>query len=104
VLSASDDEWPAVGDRSRLGPWAPGTQELGDRGGCHAHFAFFAAPGRLEALAARLRDQGVAVRGPVEHPASDRSIYFADPAGNLVQAWDSLERGDGARGLVAALA
>jgi catechol 2,3-dioxygenase-like lactoylglutathione lyase family enzyme len=96
--------WLAVGERSRLGLWTPGEKEFGDRGGRHVHFAFSAAPGRLDALAARLGVHGVGVRGPVEHPGGDRSIYFSDPAGNLVEAWDFLERGQGAREGVAALA
>jgi catechol-2,3-dioxygenase len=105
ALSREDDRvWLAVGERSRLGLWTPGGKEFGDRGGRHVHFALSAAPGRLDALAARLGEHGVGVRGPVEHPGGDRSIYFADPAGNLVEAWDFLERGEGAREGVAALA
>ena len=51
----------------------------------------------------RLREHGVAVRGPVEHPGGDRSIYFEDPAGNLVEAWDFFDHGAGARDGVEAL-
>jgi catechol-2,3-dioxygenase len=32
------------------------------------------------------------VRGPVEHPGGDRSIYFEDPEGNVVEAWDFFGR------------
>src|SRR4051812_8900861 len=104
-LSREDDRvWLAVGERSRLGLWTPGDKEFGDRGGRHVHFAFSAPPGRLDALAARFGEHGLAVRGPVRHEGGDRSIYFADPAGNLVEAWDFLERGAGARAGVGALA
>lgn len=30
-------------------------------------------------------------------PRADRSIYLRDPAGNLVEVWDSFEAGKGAR-------
>jgi catechol 2,3-dioxygenase len=104
-LSREDDRvWLAVGERSRLGLWTPGDKEFGDRGGRHVHFALSATPGRLDALAARLSERGVSVRGPVRHKGGDRSIYFADPAGNVVEAWDFMERGEGAREGVAALA
>lgn len=32
-------------------------------------------------------------RGPVEHEGGDHSLYFEDPAGNLVEAWDFFEDG-----------
>jgi hypothetical protein len=41
---------------------------------------------------------------PGDKEFGDHSIYFADPAGNVVEAWDFLERGEGAREGVAALA
>jgi catechol-2,3-dioxygenase len=84
----ADLVWLEAGERARLGLWTPGTKEFGDRGGRHVHFAFSASSGELDALAQRLRGGSVEVRGPVEHPGGDRSIYFADPAGNLVEAWD----------------
>jgi hypothetical protein len=43
------------------------------------------------------------VRGPVEHLGGGRSIYFTDPMGNLVEAWDFLEQGEGTHDGVAAL-
>jgi catechol-2,3-dioxygenase len=96
LLSRGDDRvWLAVGRDTRLGLWAPGAKEFGDRGGRHVHFAFSAAAGRLADLASRLRAEGIDVRGPVEHPGGDRSIYFEDPAGNVVEAWDFFEHGRG---------
>ena len=97
LLSRGDDRiWLAVGERTRLGLWSPGAKEFGDRGGRHVHFAFSAPPDQVDALADRLRAAEVQVRGPVDHAGGDRSVYFADPAGNLVEVWDFLERGDGA--------
>ena len=89
VLSREDDRtWLDVGGRARLGLWTPGEKEFGDEGGAHVHFAFRATPGGLDALQERLEGAGTTVRGPEEHPGGDRSIYFSDPEGNVVEAWD----------------
>jgi len=94
VLAREDDRiWLAAGPHARLGLWAPGAKEFGDEGGRHVHFAFSAAPGRLDALRERLERTGAGVRGPVEHPGGDRSIYVEDPEGNVVEVWDYFGRG-----------
>src|SRR3954463_12596875 len=104
VLSEEDDRiWLACAERGRLGLWTPGEKEFGDRGGRHVHFALAVHPGQLDALAERLRGAGTEVEGPVEHEGGDRSLYFRDPEGNLVEVWDFFERGEGARDGVAAL-
>ena len=105
VLSRDDDRvWLAVGDRSRLGLWTPGEKEFGDKGGRHVHFAFSAEPGTLDALVVKIQDGGCSsLRGPVEHPGGDRSVYVEDPEGNVVEIWDFFRRGEGARDGVAAL-
>jgi catechol-2,3-dioxygenase len=59
-------------------------------------FAFSAEPGSLDGLAARLRERGVPLREPEEHPGGDRSLYVEDPEGNVVEVWDFFERGEGA--------
>ncbi len=92
-LTRDDDRvWLRVGPHARLGLWAPGPKEFGDEGGAHVHFAFSVDPGGLDALRERLEDTGVGVRGPVEHSGGDRSIYFEDPEGNVVEAWDFFGR------------
>jgi catechol-2,3-dioxygenase len=78
------------------------TLETHDEGGRHAHFALSASPGTLDTLAGRLRAHA-AVKGPVEHPGGDRSIYVEDPEGNVVEVWDFFRSGDGARHGVDAL-
>ncbi len=94
VLAREDDRiWLAAGEHARLGLWTPGEKEFGDEGGRHVHFAFSAAPGRLDALAERLREHGAEVRGPDEHDGGDRSLYVEDPEGNIVEVWDFFERG-----------
>jgi len=106
LLPSSDDDrvWLAVGERCRLGLWSPGRKEFDDRGGRHVHFAFSVARGGLTALCARLRAAGADVEGPVEHEGGDRSLYFFDPAGNRVEAWDFFTHGDGAKDGVSGLA
>jgi catechol-2,3-dioxygenase len=94
-----DRTWLAAGPHCRLGLWTPGEKEFGDRGGAHVHFAFSAAPGRLDALVERLRAHRVDVRGPEEHEGGDRSIYLEDPEGNVVEVWDFFARGQRVEGL-----
>ena len=94
VLTREDDRiWLAAGERCRLGLWSPGEKEFGDEGGAHVHYAFSAAPGRLDALAERLRGHGASVRGPEVHDGGDRSLYVEDPEGNVVEVWDFFGRG-----------
>jgi catechol-2,3-dioxygenase len=94
VLAREDDRtWLAAGQNARLGLWTPGEKEFGDEGGAHVHFAFSAAPGRLDALVERLRGHGAEVRGPEEHDGGDRSLYVEDPEGNVVEVWDFFSRG-----------
>jgi catechol-2,3-dioxygenase len=103
VLSRDGDRvWLGVGDRARLGLWTPGEKEFGDEGGRHVHFALSASPGTLDALVERLQELA-SVRGPVEHPGGDRSIYVEDPEGNVVEVWDFFRRDDGASEGVEAL-
>ncbi len=97
VLNREDDRvWLAAGERARLGLWLPGEKEFGDEGGAHVHYAFGVEPGTLDAIVRRLGDRGIEVRGPIEHPGGDRSIYLEDPEGNVVEVWDFFERGEGA--------
>jgi len=96
VLKREDDRvWLAAGGDARLGLWLPGEKEFGDEGGAHVHYAFSAEPGTLDALVGRVRESGVSLKGPVEHPGGDRSIYLDDPEGNVVEVWDFFERGEG---------
>jgi catechol-2,3-dioxygenase len=88
-----DRIWLRCGSRARLGLWSPGEKEFGDRGGRHVHFAFSVSSGELREVAARLDALGVAHRGPVEHDGGDRSLYFEDPEGNVVEVWDYFEDG-----------
>ena len=102
VLAREDDRtWLKVGEHARLGLWTPGPKEFGDEGGAHVHHAYSVSPGTLDALVDRLREAGIEVRGPVEHPGGDRSLYCEDPEGNLIEAWDFFARGRRADDLAA---
>jgi catechol-2,3-dioxygenase len=104
LLSYEGDRvWLGCGEQARLGLWSPGEKEFGDRGGRHVHFAFSVGHGELLAVRDRLRELGVEHRGPVEHEGGDHSLYFEDPEGNLVEAWEFFEDGDGAEAGIAAL-
>jgi catechol-2,3-dioxygenase len=104
LLADEDDRvWLACGPNARLGLWSAGEKEFGDRGGRHVHFAFSVPHGELDDIARRLRRLGTPSRGPVEHDGGDKSLYLEDPDGNLVEAWDFFENGDGANDGVAAL-
>jgi catechol 2,3-dioxygenase-like lactoylglutathione lyase family enzyme len=74
-----------------------------DESGPHVHFALSVQPGQLDELVRELTAQGVEHKGPIEHEGGDRSLYFEDPEGNVVEAWDFFERGEGARDGVEAL-
>jgi len=99
----SDRIWLECGERSRLGLWSSGPKEFGDEGGRHVHFALSVRPGQLDELVCQLAERGVPHEGPVEHDGGDRSVYFEDPEGNVVEAWDFFERGEGGRDGVDAL-
>jgi catechol-2,3-dioxygenase len=99
-LSEEPDRiWLACGEDARIGFWAPGEKEFGDRGGRHVHYALSIPPGRMTALCDHLEREGIDYRGPVEHDGGDRSIYFSDPERNLVEAWDFFERRQDAEAL-----
>jgi catechol-2,3-dioxygenase len=103
-LAREDDRiWLACGPNTRLGLWSPGEKEFGDEGGRHVHYAYSVTSGALQEITRRLDDLGIDFKGPVEHDGGDRSLYFEDPEGNLVEAWDFFESGDGAQDGVAAL-
>jgi catechol-2,3-dioxygenase len=103
-LDREDDRiWLACGPNTRLGLWSPGEKEFGDQGGRHVHYAYSVTRGALAEIVRRLDALGVEHRGPVEHDGGDQSLYFEDPEGNVVEAWDFFESGDGADEGVAAL-
>jgi catechol-2,3-dioxygenase len=104
VSRQPDRVWLGCGERSRLGLWTPGTKEFGDAGGSHVHFALSVRRGELDEVVRQLCLAGVSYKGPVEHDGGDRSVYFEDAEGNVVEAWDFFEQGDGAESGVEALA
>ena len=78
-----------VGASSVLLVFNPAATLFGDRLPAHGtrgpgHFAF-GVSGGLEAWKERLAAHGVAVEKEATWPGGGRSIYFRDPAGNLVE-------------------
>ena len=67
------------------------------------HFTLSVRPRQLDDLVSQLADPSVDHEGPVEHDGGDRSVYFRDPEGNVVEAWDFFEHGHGADAGVEAL-
>jgi catechol 2,3-dioxygenase-like lactoylglutathione lyase family enzyme len=49
------------------------------------HIAFVVVDSELDSWRARLTERGVAVEAEVDWPQGGRSLYFRDPAGNLVE-------------------
>ena len=49
------------------------------------HVAFAAKPEELESWREQLRQAGISIEREVDWPEGGRSIYFRDPAGNVVE-------------------
>lgn len=78
--------WYLIGESARLGLWTPQIGLAGGRGGAHVHFALSVPDQAIDAEAARLRDLGVEVEGPIQL-GPGRAIYVTDPDGNVVELW-----------------
>ena len=79
-----------VGDAQVLLLFVPEGTETGDILPSHGargpgHFALGIAPGDLAAWRARLEAHGVAIEHEADWPRGGHSLYFRDPAGNLVE-------------------
>ena len=59
----------------------------GPRGGLY-HAALCVAPDELDGFAADLREQGLAVKGPVEFPTGRRSYFLEDPDQHYLELTD----------------
>lgn len=87
--------WLALGRNEVLGLWppasgGPGVAVAGSRGGSHVHFALYVDAGSLPAWLEVLKGAGLAAEGPVDFGRGKRSIFVADPDGNVVELadWD----------------
>ncbi len=85
--------WLSLGRNEVLGLWPPtsggeGVAIAGSRGGTHVHFAIYVEPGSLLSWQQLLEQAGVKVEGPVEFAHGNRSIFVADPDGNVVELGD----------------
>ena len=67
-------------------PPSPGSLQVPPHGTTGAgHACFRVSGGNLDAIAARLKSNGVAIESEVTWPQGGRSIYFRDPAGNCLE-------------------
>lgn len=85
--------WLSIGRHAVLGLWpsasgGPGVGIAGSRGGSHVHFAIYVEPGSLPGWKARIEAAGIGVEGPVEFEPGNRSLFVADPDGNVVELGD----------------
>lgn len=85
--------WLSLGRNEVLGLWPPtsggeGVAIAGSRGGSHVHFAIYVDAGSLPTWLQRLERAGIKVEGPVEFAHGNRSIFVADPDGNVVELGD----------------
>lgn len=49
------------------------------------HIAFVVQDSEFEPWRSRLMDRGVAIEAEIEWPSGGRSLYFRDPAGNVIE-------------------
>jgi len=49
------------------------------------HVAFAAKPENIDAWRLQLREAGIPIEQEIEWPQGGRSIYFRDPAGNVIE-------------------
>ena len=80
----------AAGPRGVLLVFNPAATEKGGALPAHgargpSHFAVGVRAGSLNAWRRRLADHGVAIEQEVQWPRGGHSLYFRDPAGNLVE-------------------
>lgn len=85
--------WLSIGRNAVLGLWPPGSGGpgvaiAGSRGGSHVHFAVYVEQGTLDSWRERINGEGIQVHGPVEFAPGNRSIFVADPDGNIVELGD----------------
>jgi len=85
--------WLSIGHHAVLGLWpqssgGPGVGIAGSRGGTHVHFAIYVEPQSLPGWHGKLKAAGLTVEGPVEFAHGNRSLFVADPDGNVVELGD----------------
>jgi catechol 2,3-dioxygenase-like lactoylglutathione lyase family enzyme len=82
--------WVGIGRNAVLGLWPAssgghGVGIAGSRGGSHVHYAMYVEQGTLASWQRRLELAGLKVEGPVSFARGNRSIFFEDPDGNVVE-------------------
>ena len=80
--------WLMAGTQTRLGLWRPQVGIANGRGGLHVHYALHIEDTDFDAAVERLREQGYDPEiVNFEDDGRGRSLYVADPDGNVVECW-----------------
>src|SRR5712691_12544999 len=85
--------WLSIGRNAVLGLWpsasgGEGVAIAGSRGGSHVHFAIYVESGSLLDWQQQLQQAGLPVEGPIQFAHPNRSLFVADPDGNVVELAD----------------
>jgi len=88
VGEREDRAWLMVGNRTRIGLWAPQVGLAGGRGGVHVHYALHVDDVDFDACVDYLTARG---KPPeiigFEDDGRGRAAYVEDPDGNVVEFW-----------------
>jgi catechol 2,3-dioxygenase-like lactoylglutathione lyase family enzyme len=85
--------WLSIGRNEVLGLWPSNSGGKGigladSRGGSHVHFAIYVEVGSLAKWQQLIEEAGAQVDGPIEFAHGNRSLFVADPDGNVVELAD----------------
>jgi len=87
IQSRSDERvWVLLGDRTRIGLWAPQVGIAGGQGGAHVHYAMHVAEEDYDAAVETLRKRGHEPHQE-DFEENGRAAYVTDPDGNVVELW-----------------
>jgi catechol-2,3-dioxygenase len=88
VGEREDRAWLMVGDRTRIGLWAPQVGLARGRGGVHVHYAMHVDEADFDSCVAHLTSCGQSpevIR--FDDDGRGRAAYVEDPDGNVVELW-----------------
>ena len=88
VGGREDRAWLMVGERTRIGLWAPQVGLARGRGGVHVHYAIHIAEEDFDGSVARLAARGYPPEViDLDDDGRGRAAYVEDPDGNVVELW-----------------
>ena len=88
VAEREDRAWLMIGERTRIGLWAPQVGLARGRGGVHVHYAMHVEDSDFDACVEHLKARS---HPPeildFEDDGRGRAAYVEDPDGNIVELW-----------------